>query len=75
MAEQETKAKVSKDMTIGDVIQKYPVSAEVMLSYGLGCVGCHVNALETIEQGCMGHGMSEDIIDKIINDINKMIEE
>lgn len=61
---------VKLDMTIGDVVEKFPDSAEVMLGYGLHCVGCAVNPYETIEQGAMGHGMSKETIDAMLSDIN-----
>ena len=61
---------VRLDMTIGTVVEKYPDSAEVMLGYGLHCVGCAVNPYETIEQGAMGHGMSQETIEQMLSDIN-----
>ena len=68
------KQSVTKDMTIGDVVNKYPETASVMLSYGLHCVGCSVNPYETIENGCLGHGIDEKTIDKLIKDINVVIK-
>lgn len=66
-------AYVTKEMTIGDVVAKYPESAEIMLSYGLHCIGCHVNPYESIEQGSLGHGMDEETVDKMIEDVNAAI--
>ena len=37
--ETQMEQKVTKDMTIGEVVRKYPAAAEIMLSYGLHCVG------------------------------------
>ena|SRR3989344_2816062 len=66
---------VTKDMTMGDIVQKYPAAIEVMLSNGLHCIGCHVSYWETLEQGTLGHGMSEEQMNKMIDDINKTISE
>ncbi len=63
---------IRKDMTIGEVVNKYPESATVMLGYGLHCVGCAVNPYETIENGCMGHGMDEETINKLVGDLNNL---
>ena len=71
--EQKVEQKVTKDMTIGEVVKRYPAAAEIMLGYGLHCVGCHVNPFESIEQGCMGHGMPEHVIDEMIAKINNVI--
>jgi iron-sulfur cluster assembly accessory protein len=67
------KPAVTKDMTIGEVVAKYPESAEVMLAYGLHCIGCHVNPYESIEAGAYGHGMSPETIEKMVNEINEAI--
>lgn len=64
------KDKVNKKMTLSEVVQKFPQSAEIMMKYGLHCIGCHVAAWETIEQGALGHGMREKEIDRMVDEIN-----
>jgi hybrid cluster-associated redox disulfide protein len=66
---------VTKDMLIGEVTQKHPKAAFVFMNYGLHCVGCHVSAYETIEQGAMGHGMPEETLDEMMEDLNAFIED
>ena len=70
--------KINKDMTIVQVFQKYPHRvtrlAQIMTSHGLHCVGCHVSAYETIEQGLMGHGMDKEKLDVLLKALNKAIE-
>lgn len=66
---------VSKDMTIGEVVQSHPEAVDVMLSRGFHCVGCHVSPYETIEQGARGHGMSEADVDDLISEINAKIQD
>lgn len=66
---------VTKDMIMGDIIGKYPVAVPILLNYGLHCVGCHVNAFETLEQGTAGHGMSQDEVDEMLKEVNEAIEE
>ncbi len=67
------KENINKSMTLGEVVEKFPESAEVMMNYGLHCIGCHVASWETIEQGALGHGMGEKEIEKMVNEINKKI--
>ncbi|MBI2148304.1 iron-sulfur cluster assembly accessory protein [Candidatus Woesearchaeota archaeon] len=69
----ETENFITKEMTIGDVVNKYPETTSIMLNYGLHCVGCAVNPYETIENGCLGHGIDEETIDKLIKDLNQEI--
>ena len=70
--------KINKDMTIVQVFQEYPHRvtrlAQIMTSHGLHCVGCHVSAYETIEQGLMGHGMDKEKLDVLLKALNKAIE-
>jgi iron-sulfur cluster assembly accessory protein len=72
MTEQNTPA-ITDDMTISDVVAKYPSATEVFLEYGLHCVGCHVAYWETIRQGAQGHGMTDEEIDMMIRDANAVI--
>lgn len=64
---------ITKDMLIGDVARKYPETIEVMFKHGMHCIGCGMTAYESIEQGCMGHGLSEEEIDKMVEEMNKLL--
>lgn len=68
----QTAGPVTKDMTMGDIIQKWPAAADIMQSFGLHCFGCHVNLFETLEQGVLGHGMPEETIHNLLAELNKM---
>jgi hybrid cluster-associated redox disulfide protein len=63
--------KISKDMTLGEIVSKFPKAVEVMLKYGLHCVGCHVAAFETVEQGAKAHGMTEEDLKKMLAEMNQ----
>ncbi len=65
------KAKINKDMTLGELVTKHPETVEVMFKYGLHCVGCHMAAHETIEQGAMAHGMDGKVIEKMLKEMNE----
>ena len=64
--------KITKNTTIGELIQKKPKAVELLLKRGLHCVGCHVAFYETIEQGALAHGLTKKEIDKLIEDVNKL---
>jgi len=64
--------KISKDMTLGELVVKHPETVEVMFKYGLHCVGCHMAAHETIGQGAAAHGMDGKAIDKMLKEMNKV---
>jgi hybrid cluster-associated redox disulfide protein len=60
--------KVTKDMTVGEILEKDPDAAYSLMSMGLGCAGCPMSQFETLEQGAMVHGMDADMI---IENLNK----
>lgn len=61
---------ITKDMTIEKVVTEYPESMMVFMRHGLHCVGCHVSAFESIEEGAMAHGINADAL---VADLNKVI--
>lgn len=63
--------KITKDMTIGEVVRNYPESVEVLMSFGMGCVGCPSAQAETLEQASQVHGMD---IEQLVKALNKAVE-
>ena len=72
MATQSSQA-VTKDMTVADIIAKYPFAADIMQSYGLSCFGCAVNTLESVEMGAKGHGIPEERMEEMVEEMNSVI--
>ncbi len=68
------KEKVTKDMIIREVVEKYPDSINVFLEYGVLCFSCPVASQETIENGLKSHGFSDEEIEEIVDKINKAVE-
>ena len=71
--QQKEEIKITKDMNLGEVAYKYPEAAEVLLDYGLHCVGCFASSFDTIETGAKVHEMSEDEINEMLDRINEVI--
>lgn len=61
---------ISKDMSITEVVQKYPDTAEIFMQHGMHCLGCMAARFENIEQGALAHGID---VDSLIEDLNKSI--
>jgi hybrid cluster-associated redox disulfide protein len=67
--------KITKNMTFGDVLNKFGrPAADIMMKYGLHCIGCHVATYETIEQGARSHGLSDEQIKEMINELNNVVK-
>jgi hybrid cluster-associated redox disulfide protein len=62
--------KITKDMTFGEVLKKYPETVKTFFQYGMHCFGCHIAVSETIEQGALAHGVN---INQLIEDLNKTV--
>lgn len=62
--------KISKDMQIIEAIMANEKVAEVLFNSGFHCVGCGMAQHETLEQGCLAHGMTKKQIDDLIKKIN-----
>ena len=48
---------ITKDTIIGDVIKENENAVGILMSFGMGCVGCPSSQMETIEQACSIHGL------------------
>lgn len=59
---------ITKEMTIGEVIKANSNKAEVLLQFGMGCVGCPSAQAETIEEAAYVHGIN---LDELLEALNK----
>lgn len=66
--------KITKEMMIGELISKFPKTAEVLMENGIHCIGCHVAVHETLEQGLKAHGKDDKEIDKIVKELNEAVK-
>ena len=59
---------ISKDMLIMDVVDANPNAPEILLSYGMHCLGCAIAHGETLEQAAEVHGID---LNQLLADLNK----
>lgn len=52
-----THAEITAQTKIDELVRDFPLAAEVLRAFGLGCSGCGVSKYETIEQGAAAHGL------------------
>lgn len=62
--------KITKKMTIGEVMKEYPRNVFVFIDYGLHCVGCPMAEPETIEEAAKLHQLD---LKKFLKDLNKVV--
>tara|TARA_Y100000310_G_C20702503_1_gene831219 strand:- start:1141 stop:1716 length:576 start_codon:yes stop_codon:yes gene_type:complete len=68
------KYKISKNMLIGEIIQKYPETIDPLMGIGVQCVGCGAASYETLENGLKSHGMSDEDVDNAVKTLNEAVE-
>lgn len=61
---------ITKDMSILEVVQKYPDTVDVFVNAGMGCLDCAAAHFENIEQGAMAHGID---VDQLVKDLNTVV--
>jgi hybrid cluster-associated redox disulfide protein len=62
--------KIHKDMTFGDLLNQFPKAGQILMNYGMHCIGCHIAVTETIAQGARAHGMDDKTIEEMIQALN-----
>ena len=50
-------AKITKDMTIRQVLERDTNTAPIFFEMGMHCIGCPSASGETLEEACMVHGL------------------
>lgn len=58
---------VTKEMTIGELLMKYPNVAPILMEIGMHCLGCPSAQAESLEDAAMVHGMDADLLVEKIN--------
>ncbi|MDO4975433.1 MAG: DUF1858 domain-containing protein [Alphaproteobacteria bacterium] len=62
--------KITKDMIIGEVIEKNPDLVRTFFENGMMCIGCPASQGESIEQAAQVHGLDAD---QLINALNEAL--
>ena len=57
---------ITKDMTIGEIVRADMSKAEILMNFGMGCVGCPSAQAETLEEAAEVHGINLDELVKAL---------
>lgn len=61
------KMNFNKDTKIGEILQKAPEKAEILLNAGMHCLGCPASQEETLEEACEVHGID---VETLVEELN-----
>jgi len=67
------KNKINKNTNIAELIEKNPEMNEVLYEYGLYCADCYAAGYDTLESGALSHGLEEEEIEELIQELNKKV--
>ncbi len=57
----------NKDTKIGEILEKAPEKADILLEVGMHCLGCPASQMETLEEACAVHGIDVEEVVKMLN--------
>ncbi len=63
--------KITKTMTLGEVLENYPGADKVFMGFGMHCFSCPMSQMESIEEASIIHGIDLDLMLKKLNELNK----
>lgn len=79
MSGSQAKTHIHPQMTIEEILSLFPNKAQRLAheitTAGLHCVGCHAATWETLEAGMMGHGMTNEHIERLVGKLNALLDE
>ncbi|MDR1206230.1 MAG: DUF1858 domain-containing protein [Peptococcaceae bacterium] len=61
---------ITKEMSITEIVVKYPETAEMLMRRGMGCLGCAAAQFESLAEGAGAHGID---IDSLVKDLNHLV--
>jgi len=59
---------IKKEMKMGEIVNKFPETIDVLMNYGIHCMGCGFAFWEPLEKGVVGHGIDLVPLLKDLND-------
>ena len=63
--------KITPKTKLSELMNEKPEVVGLLFEAGMGCCGCPMAQQETLEQGCIAHGMSKTEINKLVERLNR----
>ena len=60
--------KITKTMTIGEVLEINKDAKTILSGFGMHCFSCPMSQMETIEEAAMVHGVDADLMLEKLNE-------
>ena len=63
---------VNEQTLIGEIVNVYPETIEILLGIGMHCLGCPASQMESLEDACAVHGFD---VQPVVDALNAKIAE
>lgn len=64
---------INRDTTIEEIVNKYPELVKPLREFGIKCIMCGEPIWGTLEENAREKGFTEERIDQIIAELNKIL--
>lgn len=61
---------INKDMTLGELLDRYPTSEDVLVGFGMHCFSCPMSRMETIEEAAEVHNIDLNLLLEKLNNMD-----
>ena len=61
---------ITKDMTVDEVVRRFPETAQVFSRHGVPCVGCSAAQEDSVAQSAAVHGLDPD---QLVDELNAAV--
>jgi len=58
---------VTNDTLVGEIVNTYPETIDVLLSAGMHCLGCPASQAESLADACAVHGLEPSAVVDAVN--------
>lgn len=62
-------------MNVLEIAELHPRAGDILSAYGLHCIGCAYSEVDTLEEGALAHGLTDDDISNILIDLEDLLKE
>ena len=61
---------ITKEMSIGQVLNIHRGTARILLEFGMHCLGCPASQMESLQDACAVHGTN---MDELVHQLNEFL--
>jgi hybrid cluster-associated redox disulfide protein len=72
MTTKPTSQRITAEMSINEVVAKYPQAVRILFRHGMQCTACYISGFHSISDGARRYGVE---LEPLLKDLNAVIAE